>query len=146
MTTIAYRDGVLACESRLSSDEGMIWHNKCKKIFRLNNGCLFGASGDLGPGEVLYQALQRGILNPSLPADSDILAILIDPRDGQIHFFEDIWNPWPEPFAAIGSGKAYAITALRLGYGAVEAVRAGIAGDCHSGGRIQTLKLKGWTK
>ena len=45
MTTIAYKDGVLAGDQRLTS-KGFIWHDKERKVFRLRDGSLFGASGD----------------------------------------------------------------------------------------------------
>jgi 20S proteasome alpha/beta subunit len=143
MTTIAYKDGILAGDTRLSGEKGMIWHDKERKVFRLPDGSLFGASGDQEGGEILLAALRKGKLLTKLPDKAEIAAIRVT-ADGVLFVFEGAaWMKWPEPFAAIGSGKRCALTALRLGFTAVVAVKQGIAGDCYSGGKVQTVKLKG---
>ena len=45
MTTIAYRDGVMASDSRSSDEYGMHLTNT-HKIMRLRSGALWGAAGD----------------------------------------------------------------------------------------------------
>lgn len=143
MTTIAYRDGVLAGDTRVTDDSGHVWTDKCKKVFRIKDGSLVGVSGDMEPGELLLDALRAGVTEFKLPADSDINAIRVL-ADGRLFISEgEAWTLWPEPYAAIGSGKRCALTALRMGYSAREAVRQGIAGDSYSGGRIISVKLKG---
>lgn len=141
MTTIAYKDGILAGDQRLSGDSH-IWHDKSRKVFRLRDGSLFGACGDNGAGEVLLRGLKKGVLCPELPKDAEIDAILVT-AEGKVLLWEaGIWMKWPEPFVAIGSGRTFALAVMRLGHDAVTAVKAGVAGDVHSGGRVQTVKLK----
>ena len=60
-----------------------------------------------------------------------------------MHTEGGLWCEWDEEFLAIGSGKRCALTALRLGFNAVRAVKEGIAGDVNSGGKITVVKLKG---
>ncbi len=141
MTTIAYRDGCLAGDTRVSEDTGFIWTDNFRKVFKLKSGCLFGAAGDSEGGEILLRALRKGIMLPSL-GDAEITALLILP-DKSIHMTEGgIWIRWPENFCAIGSGKRAALGAMMAGASAIKAVEAGIATDCCSGGRVQAVYLK----
>ena len=142
MTTIAYRDGVLASDSRLTQGE-WIWTDKGKKITRLRDGTLFGSSGDHEGSLILEAALKEGNLFPELPEDSkDVHAIRVTP-DGKVWFFEGYkWDRVPEGFVAIGSGRQAAMAILRYGGSAVDAVKAGIASDVFSGGKVQTVRLR----
>lgn len=141
MTTIAYKDGVMAGDQRLSStDTGHIWTDKCRKVFKLRDGSIFGGAGDDDATIQLLAALKKGFLAPKIEGDVD--AIHVTP-DGKVFLWSGTrWCKWHSPFAAIGSGKRNAITALRLGHDAVTAVKEGIANDVFSGGRVQTVKLK----
>lgn len=142
MTTIAFARGILASDSRITEKQ-MVWSDKCKKIWRLKDGSLFGASGSDEPGMRLLESLKKGQPYPKISEDEEFNALHIMP-DGKIFFTEGtIWTRWYEPYAAIGSGKRYALTALHLGFDAVTAVKSGIKMDVHSGGRIQVLKLSG---
>lgn len=143
MTTIAYKDGVLASDSRLSDDTGHIWSHHCKKIWRLKDGSLVGFSGDDEAGTLILQSLQRGLSAlPSLSNDVEVCGLRVMP-DGTIWITEGhAWRAWEDSFAAIGSGQPYAMTVLRAGGSAYEAVKAGIESNCFSGGAIQTLRLK----
>lgn len=142
MTTIAYKDGVLAGDTRVSDDDGFVWSDNFRKVFKLKTGCLFGASGDTEGGEILLRALRKGITLPALPDGAEINAILVLP-DRSIHVTEGgVWIRWPEPFVALGSGKKAAMGAMRTGANAVQAVEAGIACDCNSGGRVQAVYLE----
>jgi ATP-dependent protease HslVU (ClpYQ) peptidase subunit len=140
MTTIAYRDGVLASDSRLTFVD-YVCTDKCIKVWALPDGTLFGASGDNEGGLALLKSLRAG--EPmKTEVDSDFTAIRILPK-GQIFITEGkLWDRWPERFVAIGSGGKYALAAMRSGADAVTAVKAGIALDIYSGGRIQQVKLK----
>ncbi len=46
-----------------------------------------------------------------------------------------------ERVAAVGSGKRPALTAMKLGYTAVQAVRHAMTEDAGSGGAVQTMRL-----
>lgn len=140
MTTIAFAKKVLASDSRLT-EKNFVWTDKCKKIWRLSDGSLFGSSGDNEAGLLLLDALKKN-RKPNIPQDREMKAIHVRP-DGKIYLFEGyIWDRWPEDYAAIGSGMKYALAALRIGADAVTAVKAGIAMDVHSGGRVQVVRLR----
>lgn len=141
MTTICYRAGILASDSRLTLKSN-ITTDKCKKIWRLSDGTLFGASGDNEGGLALLAALRRGMeLGPK--SDREFHAVRIIPPKGQIFTTEGLtWSRWPETFVAIGSGGKYARAAMMAGATAIEAVKIAIQSDVYSGGRVQVLRLK----
>lgn len=142
MTTIAYKDGILAGDGRITEGDH-IYTDKCVKVFRLKDGSLFGGAGDSEGDALVLQAVREGVLLPELPADCTVTCVRVT-LDGKVHVFEGKhWEEWCEPFIAIGNGKPYALTALRLGFSAKTAVKMGIAGDVHSGGKITSVKLKG---
>lgn len=139
MTTIAYSGGVLASDSRLTY-ESAVTTDKCKKIYRLADGALFGASGSNEAGLMVLKALQKDTPLPKL--EGDFAGILIRPN-GRVYYSDGrLWDHWPEKCIAIGSGGPYALAAMHAGADAVTAVKAGIAVDIYSGGRVQKLELK----
>lgn len=138
MTTIAYRNGILASESRLT-EKSFVWTDRCKKIWRLPDGSLFGASGENDGGELLLRAMRDG--KEKMPELSHTKGLHIK-KDGSIWIFEgEIWVEWPEEFAAIGSGKRYAMAAMKAGADAPTAVRIAKEMDVYSGGEVQSLAL-----
>jgi ATP-dependent protease HslVU (ClpYQ) peptidase subunit len=144
MTTIAYRDRVLAADS-METDDDMKLNWKTKKVFKLPNGSLFGGAGDAESCMILLDGLKKGIELPALPkvGDSgpDVHAILVKPN-GRIYFYEGYrWTKVVEKFWAIGSGRKAALALLRYGASAVDAVKGGINTDTYSGGRVRTVKL-----
>ena len=141
MTTIAYKDGILACDSRLTL-KSMVCTDRCKKIWRLKDGSLFGARGDNEAGLLLLDGLQKN-KKPRIPQDAFFEAIKVTLK-GEIYFYVgwELWDRWPEDFVAIGSGGKYAKAAMLNGADAVAAVKTGIAMDVYSGGEVQTLKLR----
>lgn len=147
MTTIAYRRGVLASDSRVTmveqGESPYITSDKEKKIWRLPDGRLFAAAKGCEDGIRLYDLMRKSQKKwPSLKLE-DINAICID-TDGSIHFYEGtIWQRVKEPWIAIGSGsRVGAIPALMAGASAIDAVKIGIRCDPYSGGRVQVLRLR----
>jgi 20S proteasome alpha/beta subunit len=153
MTTIAYKDGVLASDSRAT--EGMtIISSNCKKVFRLSNGALYGGAGDCDDRDVLdLLAKSSPKKMPTRRELRDLLAevsgILVFPN-GQV--FEitvehdnGVWGAEVlevvERVVAVGSGKRPALTAMKLGLTAVQAVKHAITEDTGSGGAIQVLRI-----
>lgn len=144
MTTIVYRDGVLASESRLSQtngeagDDGYVVNDTCKKIYRLRDGRLFAAAHSAEDGDRLLIALQKKQIPPAL---DDVEGLLIA-LDGSMTLYQGhIWLPVRGPYYALGSGARFALAALKAGATAVKAAKIGAAMDPYSGGPIQVLRL-----
>ncbi len=139
MTTIAYRDGCMAGDTRVT--EGRLVHpEKARKVHRLRNGCLFGAAGLSQDIAILKRALARNEKQPKQELDVDALCVM---PNGDILFWGGkVWEKIDTPFIAIGSGKKFAYGAMQVGATAREAVRAACKLEKHTGGPVHVVKLK----
>ena len=142
MTTIAYRNGVLAGDGRETSigddESAVVLTDNCIKVFKLKDGRLFGGSRGSEDITRLHQAL---IKNAPLPKLEDVNGLLID-RKGRIWLYEGtIWQPIKSKYYAVGSGSVFALGALDQGATAIEAVRIGARRDPYSGGKISYVRL-----
>ncbi len=138
MTTIAYRDGVLAGDTRVT-DGDIVCPEKIRKVFKLRNGCLFGHAGDADEGEMLKRAVAKSLPTPKV-RNSDAICVM---PNGDVLFFEGkCWTKIDAPFAALGSGRKFAYGAMQVGASAKDAVRAACKLEKHSGLPIHTVRLK----
>lgn len=151
MTTIVYRDGVLAGDGRETAwekgESTYIIRDDCVKVVRLPDGRLFGASRTSEDIAVLLDALTASCDAEChnkwpTPKLEDINALVID-LDGTIHYYEGHrWDKVDMPYYAVGSGSRFAMPALFVGADAVKAVEAGMRFDPFSGGKVTSLQLK----
>lgn len=138
MTTIAYREGVMAGDGR-ATQGGTVMSSTQKKVCRFRDGSLFGYAGDREDGERLKQAIKAGAAAPKL---GNINALLVTP-DGKIRFYEgQVWVDVKDLYTATGSGSPHALTAMDCDLGAVDAVKKAILRDPSSGGRVSSVSLK----
>jgi 20S proteasome alpha/beta subunit len=139
MTTIAYRDGELAADSRVT-DGDMIVSDARKKVHRLKDGSVVAWSGSVQDAERLLRAMRKSAPTPQL---EEISALHLR-TDGSLWEYEgEAWVKQDPGYFATGSGSPYAFAAMDAGASAKEAVRIAIKRDAGSGGRVQSLKLKG---
>lgn len=140
MTTIVYRDGTLAGDSRVTVND-MIDTDKKTKVHRLRDGRLYGWAGGVEDAERLHIALRKGTEPPRLEC---ISALLID-TDGTIQLYEgNIWiEQKGEPYYAVGSGAPYALGAMDAGADAIAAAKIASKRDVNSGGKVRSVKLGG---
>lgn len=155
MTTIAYRDGIMASDSRCTTDEYMHL-TECQKIFRMSSGALLGTAGDDDARSLL--ALLDGVGHGSgLPSrkdlgetETDFLGLLALP-DGTLwrieieHVNDSHWtgavSELSSEFAAVGSGAAFAYGAMGHGATAAEAVAVACRFDVFSQLPLQEERL-----
>jgi ATP-dependent protease HslVU (ClpYQ) peptidase subunit len=138
MTTIAFRDGVLAGDGRITTGD-MIDTNSHRKVHRLRDGRLMGWAGGVEDGERMRRALNK---DQEPPKDLDLTCLLIE-RDGSVHLWEKaIFVKQKDTYFAIGSGAGYALGAMDAGASAAQAVAIGIKRDTSSGGKVKTVELK----
>ena len=145
MTTIAYRDGVMAADSRAWSGEAHPLGEKTK-IRRLDDGRLIGASSN-GPGvtEAVLDWYTAGADGDNPPKDigGEFVNMIVVHPDGTAQFAIDrfyLTGRVIAPFFAIGSGKKYAWGALAMGADAVRAIEVACLGDHCSAGPITVLR------
>jgi ATP-dependent protease HslVU (ClpYQ) peptidase subunit len=135
VTTIAYRDGLLAADGRSSSGSTILTDN-AKKIIRLSDGALFALAGDVAYTGPMLGALEDDVEFPK--ADGAFTAVIVE-TNGALRVYEGAggFMAVEEPFAAFGSGAEVAYGAMEMGASAEEAVRAAMRRDTYSGGAIQ---------
>lgn len=145
MTTIAYRDGILAGDGRetfVSEGESpMVNRDDCIKIFRLQDGRLFGAAKTSEDIERLYRALKKGKTKWPTPKCDDVNAMVVDLKGGIWSYEGRVWIKVETDYYAVGSGSHFALPAMDAGASAVEAVEIGCKRDPFSGGTITSLAL-----
>jgi len=142
MSTIAYRDGIMAADTRAYSG-GVTPVGEKAKIRKLADGTLIGVSSTVpGGGETVIDWWERGHpKGETLPSSFTMLAV--DPK-GRVFYVTDgthVSGPLAAPFFAIGSGSDYALGAMAVGSTAREALKVAIELDVWTGGRVMWLTL-----
>jgi hypothetical protein len=135
MTTIAWDGEALAADTLLTSDGTRVGYTA--KI-RRSRRCLIGFCGRLANFEHFYSWFRGGMVGAFLSEGGNVF--IIPPTGPTI-----IWGngaPWTETAAqwALGDGEHIALGAMQVGATAVEAVRAAIALNVHTGGDITVLR------
>lgn len=159
MTTIAFKDGVMASDSKCT-DAWSAFVTRSHKIERLSNGALLGSAGDSDCREVvkLLSAAKSAKSLPSraalaetktdfygilaLPAGALFLVeIYVIERSGDSEWTAQI-TQIHERMAAAGSGQQFAMGAMAAGKGAAEAVAIACRYDSYSAPPIREVILK----
>lgn len=140
MTTIVYRDGVMAGDSRAWSGDKHPIGSKLK-IRRMDDGTLIGCSTTVpGGGEKVLDWYEGG-----RKADSDLpetFTFLAAHRNGEVYYACDstmLSGPLEDEFFSVGSGEQYAMGALHMGASAEEAVRVACMLDAWTGFPVYTV-------
>lgn len=147
MTTIAYKNGVLAADSRAYSGQRMPIGEK-DKIHRLRDGSIFGVSTASVGGDALVRAWIEDGCRPAdkdQPIPGDFVLILVKPN-GELFYAKDnlsLTGPLDAPYIAVGTGAEYAMGAMEMGADACTAVEVATRLDPFSGGTVSTLRLFG---
>lgn len=147
MTTIAYRDGIMAADT-LCSGSSTRW-GEVEKL-RAAAGCIGGAAGPAPAVEAfcywIENELVAGVLHApyfTTEVEGSVDGLLVTPSGV-------IWN-WcgkgrlfrlNAPFTAVGSGAQIAMGAMAMGASAEKAVEIASRFDVYTGGRITTLALE----
>lgn len=160
MTTVAYRNGVMACDSCWSHQSAV--DTLQKKVIRLKSGALLGQAGDNDAREII-NILNKIGNEKLLPLRTELHRIrceffgLLVMSSGKMFKiatthqapetwtdeFEDDLGIWPVrgKFAAIGSGSDFAIGAMAHGASAKQAVRIACRYDLYSRPPVVTFCL-----
>ncbi|MDD2046117.1 proteasome subunit beta [Pseudomonas putida] len=142
MTTIAYKDGVIAYDSRQTRNSAIVSDDapKCQVV----DGVSFFLSGAVCDEKALIAAYFG---TPSaVPVECSGYAV----DDGKLMLVghddkTGIWRQDLDPTNpdAIGSGAPYALAAMDMGASAEDAVRAAMKRDIYTGGKIRTIRVSG---
>lgn len=150
MTTIAYRDGVLAADSCVttSTEAGGSTRANGEKLYRktLPGGreVILATAGESFPALVFVDWYGTGKEPPSSLIDNecDFTVLILEAEE---LYEADKWCR-PEritaPFYAIGSGRKEALAAMACGKSAKKAVEIASLTDPYTRGPIVTMRLK----
>ena len=141
MTTIAYKDGVIAYDSRVTRGS-LIDHDDYEKLIH-RQGHRFLFTG-CGPDFAALIDEFLGVKAGDKPLDATGLVITNGRlcqigRDVESGFWMD--DVWAERPFAIGSGRDFALAAMDMGATAKEAVAAAARRDVYTGGTIRTVTI-----
>jgi 20S proteasome alpha/beta subunit len=141
MTTIAYKNGVIAYDSRTTAND-LITNDNANKKHVINDVTFFmcGAVSDYKRFFALY--FEELCSHKNIDAS----ALVVD--NGQLYLVsvEDEAGIWRQPMnldnpCALGSGNTFALTAMDMGADAKTAVEMAIKRDCKSGGMVHTYEF-----
>lgn len=146
MTTIAYRDGVIASDSRAGRGNFVLPGIE-PKLRRMKDGSLAGICGDAALGFRLLDWLEGS--GPGGRPDTFQTAdywcsVLVVEKSGNATLYEgNGYSVVPGPFYAMGSGMAPALGAMHMGANAERAVEIAAQCDPWTGGPIEWMALDG---
>jgi len=140
ITTIAYKNGIIAYDSLLTSDITITSNNYNKS--RLVNGIKFFLAGSISD----YDRFTALYFDEKSEDELNISAIIVDSGKVYLSSTNKEGKLWKSDITgipyAIGTGEDHALTAMDLGLSARDAVKMAIKRDTCTGGRIRTFKIK----
>lgn len=141
MTTIAYKNGIVAYDSRFVCGDTIEDDDADKKVER--DGKIFFIAGNCSDYEFLVDSyIQDKAVRDKINAraividDGKLYTTSVSEDDGFWRCIERLDNP-----IAIGSGKSFALAFMDAGMSAEDAVRATCKRDLYSGGIVRTFKI-----
>lgn len=134
MTTIAWDGRTLAADTQQTQDGYVCGY--IRKIFKLDDGRIMAAAGQ-SPYSHAVVAWLNGGEKPTIK-DGDRIEVIVIAKGGAAIEYDEKLLPYPAsaPWAS-GSGGRFALSAMRLGYGAVDAVFHACDLDVCSGGKVE---------
>lgn len=141
MTTIAW-DGKTLVGDTLGVSYNL--KRQVVKVWRLDDGRLYGASGEYQSVLAVKAWLEAGELEDKKPNLDDFSGLLIDHK-GQCFRLEDqlIYMPIAEQYHAVGTGRDFAMAAMFLGASAMNAVLVASHFDVYTDTPFTTVALNG---
>lgn len=145
MTTIVYRDGVLASDSQVTAGDARKF--RCEKLYRVEvQGveAIVGLAGGSFDGLAFLDWLVGELAEPPqrlIDGEADFTAVVLN-KHGLFEY--DKWcrpDKVLETFYAVGSGAGPALGAMHMGATARQAVDVACRIDPFSGGKIVEMSL-----
>lgn len=139
MTTIAYRDGVLAADTLSTCEQGIMSFHTTK--IGAKAGVVWSTSGLSAWGKRFRDWMTTGMKGDYPTPDDTSGACVWMPNGDMLSFGHNGIDFRPRlPFWADGSGQDYAIGAMQMGASAEEAVRAAMVWDHKTGGDVVVVR------
>jgi len=144
MTTIAYKDGIVAFDSRITRGDIVLDNNYNKLL--TSKGLKLVCCGALPDCHIALSILSEGLaeeVENSSTGNLEFYGYLIDnSKVYSIYFRGGCVVKLPlKDVNASGSGMEFALGAMEAGASAKEAVKIACKYDIRSGGRVRTTKV-----
>ncbi|MGI9449467.1 MAG: hypothetical protein ACR2QH_02265 [Geminicoccaceae bacterium] len=144
MTTIAYRNNIMAADS--ACFDSSLYQGEVEKLWILPSVGLIGCCGEIGAMIRVVDWLRDGGERkrcPDLPDDCEFEGIVVS-REGEVLHYDRHLVPIrvANEFHAIGSGRKLALGAMMAGASAKRAVQIACQYDNGSREPVRTLKLR----
>lgn len=140
MTTIAYKDGVIAYDSQITRGDVITYDDYEKCIEQA--GVKFFCCGTVSD----YQRLVDAYFGAKPDGNIDATALVLDGESLMMVAVDDATGLWKSPVMrdrpyAIGSGTPYAFAAMDMGASAEKAVEMAARRDTSTGGKVRTARV-----
>jgi hypothetical protein len=139
MTTIAYKDGIVAVDS-LSSADGIILSNTEKKIFKLSCGIVVGCGLTREIWQMVRWLESATDLNCDQPSNESTV-LLFTPKEITVFREGSYYYESPKHCFSWGSGYGIALGAMAQGATAITAVKIACKLDIYSGGKVKWAQI-----
>lgn len=156
MTTIAYKQGLMACDSCWTLDDTQV--TSLSKITRLSSGALLGQAGDNDARDMEF-FLDKIKLLRNIPTRRALIELKLDfhglwvlpagnivrvsCREDPLAYHDEVgFTPISRKIAACGSGSDLAMGAMQVGATAREAVAVAAEFDINTRGPFHVVRLK----
>ncbi len=143
MTTVVFKDGIIATDSMISSGGEIL--GTTKKIIHAENGNIILGAGSTNAIETFIKFYNLQEYNKDiLKSESNrIDIIVINPLTKEIIMYDDelIAHVYEADAYALGSGRAYALGALAAGVSPEEAILIAAKYDKSTDTNVQLLKI-----
>jgi len=146
MTTIVFRDGVLAFDSRITADTLLFGHSIKGKITK---EFMVAAAGSMQDVQAFIDWVCLGYTEESKRkfglADREVeVEGIVVTKKGEVYVFDNRLYPYQitAPFIALGSGAHIAIGAMAMGANSYRAVKIASLYDTATGGDVKVLAFK----
>jgi hypothetical protein len=140
ITTIAYRDGVMASDTLMIKGTTIFGH-VVKIVRRESDGALCGGAGNLSWVQAFHRWFLDGEEGETPPMSEYDNGIIARKNDPEVEIFEESGLFRFEPnFTSIGCGKEFALAAMSLGADPETAVKTAMQFDPGTGGEVMVLR------
>ena len=136
MTTIAYRNGIVAADTLCRDDE--FEQKYYRRKIRVFPDAVIAESGEDRWIDTFYAWWGAGRQHPAPRIPKGQIGMIVVYRDGRVEMWADAHYGLPitEPYCATGTGGAMAMGAMFMGASAADGVRAAMQHDNDTRGRI----------
>jgi hypothetical protein len=139
MTTIVWKQGVLACDSQSSFDGAKY---RCKEKLQERQTVAYAIAGELGYGLAIVGWAEEGVEDYPGNPDHETVVVAMSKSSGKAWCIEapGVWIPIEDEMFACGSGGPVALGALAMGATPKEAVEAACEWDEGTGFEVQVVR------